>query len=274
MIGQHINANDEGRDMAKTAETATIAQQWEHRSIRRFTNEAVDLALLKQIREVADRTATSMGMQMASVVRVTDTEIRQTFAAVTGQDYVAEAPELWVFLVDGHHNAAIYRQKTQKGASLGMGTFFQGFSDAVLMAQNVMNAVESAGLGGVFIGSILNDPARIAEALRLPRLVFPALAILFGKPAEKPTLKPRLPKAARFFENIYPTDEVLLADLESYDAAMRQYVDLRHPERTLPSFTEQVVPYLETRTKSRDALLLALKAVGFRIDVDTPEEAQ
>lgn len=246
-------------------EANVLAAQRGHRTIRRFTHEPVAPSQVAQIREVADRTATALGLQMASVIRVTDDALRNTFGEVTGQPYVAEAPELWVFLADVHRNATIVEKETGQKPTMGMGKFLSAYADALLMAQNVMNAVEALHLGGAFIGSIANDLMRIREALHLPTGTYPAIAVIFGHPEETPQQKPRMPKTMRFFENTYPVENPDEAALAHYDTEMQTYTDLRHPEHPISPFTQQVIRSFSDSADGRDALLLFLSQAGFSV---------
>lgn len=50
----------------------TISTQLNHRTIREFTDEAVPREVLDQLFDVAMRTPSSLGMQGASIIHVTD----------------------------------------------------------------------------------------------------------------------------------------------------------------------------------------------------------
>lgn len=64
--------------------------------------------------EVARSTASSRGLQLASIIRVTDSELKSRMAKVCNQGYVADAPELLVFIVDTHRAQRI-AEKDQVG---------------------------------------------------------------------------------------------------------------------------------------------------------------
>ncbi|WP_066924540.1 nitroreductase family protein [Murdochiella massiliensis] len=265
MKSTEVQERQQGRKMDP------LAAQHNHRTIRQFTDEPIDKMQIEEIKAVADRTASSMGLQMASVLRITDKSIRTVFGEVTGQPYVADAPELWVFVADLHRNATIVEQKTGKKPVIGMGKFMSAYADALLMAQNVINAVEALGLGGAFIGSIANDLSRIQQALHLPDGTYAAIAVIFGHPDQMPQQKPRMPKNMRFFENTYPTDDAHLGELDAYDEQMQAYTDLRHPEKTLPSFTDQAIRSLSGAEDGRDALLSFLSCSGFQVRLEDDE---
>lgn len=53
-----------------------VDRQLSHRTIREFTDQPVDGQTLATIYEVAMRTASSRGMQQASIIRVTDPQLK------------------------------------------------------------------------------------------------------------------------------------------------------------------------------------------------------
>ena len=153
----------------------------DHRTIREFTDQKVSEENLNIIFDSIMRTATSTGMQMASIIHVTDPEKKLEISKVCNQEYVARAPELLIFIVDNYRNNRIIKDTGQiVDRESDVDTFFQGYSDAILMAQNAMNIIESMGMGAVYLGSILNNPEKIIEILNLPPLTFPVLGIGFG----------------------------------------------------------------------------------------------
>jgi oxygen-insensitive NADPH nitroreductase len=89
------------------------------------------------------------------------------------------------------------------------------------MAQNVLLAAESLGLGGVFIGALRNDIEAVAEWVDLPEYCVPLVGLCLGYPDQDPPPKPRLPRDLMFFENRYVApDKNLVAQ---YDAELRDY---------------------------------------------------
>ena len=48
------------------------------------------------------------------------------------------------------------------------------------MAQNVVVAAESLGIGTVYLGSILNDIEKLCELLKLPKYTFPVVGLALG----------------------------------------------------------------------------------------------
>lgn len=245
-----------------------IQKQLSHRTIREFKDEKVPTEIFEQLMEVARRTATSTGMQASSIIRVTDPEIKKKISEVCKQEYVARAPELLIFIVDQYRNWQIAKEKDcHKESIRDMDRFFASFTDACLAAQNVVNAVESLGLGSVYLGSILNDPERICEVLELPELTFPVVGLGIGYPNQEPQLKPRMDMKYRVFENGYSRFDNYLDELRGYDEEMTTYYDLRDANRRVDSFSNQVVTRLENVIPKRKEMLNVVRKMGFKFNL-------
>lgn len=237
-----------------------------HRTIREFTNEKVDEEVLDKIIEGTLRTATSTGMQRSSIVIVTDEEKKKQISEVCNQEYVARAPQLFIFIIDAYRNRKIYEEKEGPiNPKNDVDNFFQGYSDAILMAQNCNNLVESFDMGAVFLGSILNDLEKIIEILALPELTLPVLGLAFGHPNEKPQLKPRIPRKYRVFENTYKKEESYLTSLKDYDEEMTTYYDLRDKNNRVDSFSNQVVTKNKNAREERGRLIEVARKNGFKL---------
>ena len=246
---------------------STIEHQLNHRSIREFKDEPVSNELLGEFIEVIRRTASSTGMQTSSVIRVVDKEKRSQIAKVCNQDYVARAPELFVFIVDSYRNNRIAEETTGEvyEASGDMDRFLQGWTDSVLAAQNLTNAIESEGLGAVYLGSVLNDTEEMIKILGLPKFTFPVLAVAFGYPNQEPQLKPRMDMGLRLFEDSYVIFEDYAEEIEAYDEEMQTYYDLRDANNRVDSFSAQVVSRLKNANPKRTGLLKVAEEQGFKL---------
>jgi nitroreductase len=84
-----------------------------------------------------------------------------------------------------------------------------GTQDAAYMAENMVIAAESLGLGSCFLGMVPYFANRIAKEYKLPPRVFPLVQLVMGYPAEEFPPRPRFPLAFTLFEDEYPslTDE-------------------------------------------------------------------
>ncbi len=79
-----------------------------------------------------------------------------------------------------------------------------GIQDAALMAENMVVAGRSLGLGSCFLGGALWRADKIAEKYDLPKRVFPLVQLVMGYPAENPPPRPRYPLEFTLFEDKYP----------------------------------------------------------------------
>ncbi|MFB0917555.1 MAG: NADPH-dependent oxidoreductase [Clostridiaceae bacterium] len=243
----------------------TIDLQVNHRTIRDYKEEGLREEDLKTLLEVARRTASSSGMQAASIIRVTSVEMKKEFAKICRQKYVEKVPELLIFVMDQYRNNNLAKET---GAEFhhgdDMDKFFQGFTDASIMAQNVVVAAESLGYGTVFFGSILNDPEKTIKLLNLPKLTFPVVGLGIGMPNQEPQLKPRMDMEFRVFENGYVRhDGEYLKLLEDYDQEMTTYYDLRESNSRSDSFSKQAVAKMTNSIPERADIMNAIVAQGF-----------
>lgn len=241
-----------------------VKRQLEHRTIREFKDENIPAEVFTQLMEVARRTASSTGMQACSIMRIIDPSKRKKIAEVCGQEYVARAPELLIFIVDAYRNYRIAKEKNSpaEGAN-DMDRFFSAFTDACITAQNVVNAAEALDLGAVYLGSILNDPSRICEILELPELTFPVVGLGIGYPNQNPQLKPRMDMELRVFEDRYVPYDDYLNKIKAYDKEMTTYYDLRNANRRVDSFSDQVAARLSATMPKRQEILNFIRDQGF-----------
>lgn len=226
---------------------STIETLLTRRTIRAFTDAPVSEETREILELTAQQAPTSSFNNAWSAIRITSKDLAREIAAIGKQTYIAQAPLLYVFVVDMHRNERIAQEK---GVSAEENTAFseqysynQSHDDAVLALHAMQTAAESLGLGAVVLGSILNDMPRLIELMHLPNLVFPVLGLAIGTPDQTPALKPRMSRNQQFFENNYPEDsatESLTDDLADYDTAVHQYYDLRDTKKPVARFTDQI----------------------------------
>lgn len=243
-----------------------IRTQLNHRTIRKFKTTPVGPELLELILDVANKTASAMCLQHFSILRITDPGLKSKIADISGQAYIADMPELFVFLVDLYRNSLIAKEAGLDTYLNSMHSFLSASSDALLAAQNVNLAAESLGMGGVFLGSPLWKIEEFIEVLDLPMYTFPILAYGFGYPDEEPRMKPRMAGEFKFFENKYPALNGIKDNLKDYDREMGTYVDLRNPGKPLRPFTEQVAQLSTLLNSKQPRMMEALKKQGFCVE--------
>ena len=234
----------------------TIRTLTAHASVRDFTAEPVSPEDLTAVMEAARAASSSCFLQQVSVIRVTDVEKRRAFAELSGgQRHVVTAPEFWVFCADLARDVAL----VPDAATGWTEQLVAATLDLGIMAQSAMTALESLGLGGVFVGGIRNGIEKADELLSLPRHVVPLLGLAFGHPAVKNGVKPRLPLSVLFSENVYrPATDEAIAD---YDRLMRDYYRNRPRGAKDVAWSETIEPIM-TR-EQRPFVLAFLQKKGW-----------
>lgn len=93
---------------------------------------------------------------------------------------------------------------------------------------------------------------------------------MFGEPAQKPQLKPRMPMELRTFENAYAEGDegTYLQTLKDYDSEMTSYYDLRDANRRVDSFTDQLTRVMERSYPERRRVVQAIADQGFDLALD------
>jgi len=194
-----------------------------HRSVRAYSERAIDEALLARCLRAAQSSSTSHHVQAYSLLRVRHAPTRRELAALCGgQAHVERAPAFWAVCVDQRRLELAARQHGRPFVQ-SFESFLAGAIDAALYAQSLALALEAHGLGLCFIGGLRNEVGRVAALLELPRGVFPLFGLCAGHPAEEPPARPRLPLAAIVHEERCASEEELRAQLALYDEEMRAY---------------------------------------------------
>lgn len=127
------------------------------------------------------------------------------------------APLLFTVCVDAHRHEQVMAKRGWQMAMNDLSLLFFGVQDASLMAENMVIAAESLGLGSCFLGGAPYRAEAIIREYRLPRRVFPLVQLTMGYPSEDPPPRPRYPMEFTFFEHEYPE-----FDDEAVDEAMAE----------------------------------------------------
>lgn len=117
------------------------------------------------------------------------------------------APLLFTICVDSHRLERIMARRKWRMLTNDLSLLFFGIQDAALMAENMVIAAESLGLGSCFLGETPYRAETIIAEYKLPPRVFPLVQLAMGYPAEDPPPRPRYPLAISLFEDEYPEFE-------------------------------------------------------------------
>lgn len=235
-----------------------------HRSIRKFTDQAIAPELFEDLITAGQAAATSSFLQGSTIVRVADNEKRRLIAELAGgQRYVESAAEFMVFCAD-LKRAGNYCKEYGKAFD---GDFTEHFIiatvDVALMAQSLVTAAESVGLGICYIGGIRNNPALVSELLQLPQGVYPVFGLCLGYPDQNPETKPRLPVSVILKQEVYNEAGDKEAITE-YDEQIREYYKTRTGGGHGISWSEQVAELLSEKSRPHMKEFLASQGFKFR----------
>jgi len=145
-------------------------------SIRRFKEKEVEEEKIKKILELANLSPSAGNLQARRVVIVKDKEIKEKICqAALGQDFIVEAPVVFVVCADLEESAQKYGRRGQELYSI---------QDATIFASYLQLAVTSLGLVSCWVGAFNED--EISEILKLAKEIKPIAIIPVGEPEEKP----------------------------------------------------------------------------------------
>lgn len=162
-----------------------------HRSIRRYTGRRPSKETMRTIVRAGQQAP--FASQMYSVLLSKDRSTNPF-----------HAPLLFTICVDSHKFELMMAERGWEMVTNDLTILLFGIEDALLMAENMVVAGGSMGLGSCFLGSAMYEADRIAEELSLPRRVFPIVQLAMGYPAENPPPRPRYPLGFTLFEGSYP----------------------------------------------------------------------
>jgi len=181
---------------------AIIEAMLRRRSIRSFTDEEPTRAVIETVIRAGQQAP--FAAQLGSVLLKRDRSANPF-----------RAPLLFTVCVDVHRMERVMAARGWRRVMCDLSTLLLGVQDAAYMAQNMVQAAESLGMGSCFLGGAPYYAARIAKEYALPPKVFPLVQLAMGYPAEAPAIRPRYPIEFSLFENRYPE-----FDRPSIDRAM------------------------------------------------------
>ena len=194
------------------------------------------------------------------------------------------APLLFTICVDLHKIELIMKRRNWKIVSNDLFALIFGIQDATLMAENMVTAGESLGMGSCFLGAAPYKADKISKQYRLPKRVFPLVQLAMGYPAENPPPRPRYPLEFVLFEDSYPdlSDEMVEQAMKQMDDGYLAQDYYRRGQSLISlvgereekfdydtySWTEHISRKWGQWHRSTRELLDQLKQCGFNIGVD------
>ena len=248
----------------------TKKQIADHRSVRKYSSEAVSDAVLSQILEAGICASNTGNMQLYSMIVTRDADLRkQLWEVHFKQNMVLQAPVHICFCADVNRFSKWCRARKAEPAYENMLWFCNAAIDATLASQNVALAAQSFGLGICYLGTAIYNASRIVEILKLPKGVIPVTAMVMGYPDENPPLTGRLPLEAVVHYETY-TDynndvlDRLYKKLEDSEQTS-QLLKINEKETLAQVFTEKRYTKKDNEAFSQ-AYIKTLKQQGFLFD--------
>ncbi len=241
-----------------------------HKTIRKYSEQPVDDALLNEVLNAGTRASTTGNMQVYSIVVTRDDAMKAVLSPTHfNQPMVKEAPVVLTFCADYNRFNKWCRQRDAEPGYDNFLSFFTAAIDALLVAQNVCVAAEAKGLGICYLGTVTYNADRIIDILKLPRGVVPVATVTLGFPAEEPPLTDRLPLEAVVHQETYK--DYLPEDIDRFYSPKealdenRQFVTENNKETLAQVFTDVRYKKADNEHFSR-VFLQVLKQQGFLED--------
>lgn len=149
------------------------------------------------------------------------------------------------------------------------------------MAENMVTAAESLGLGSCFLGAVPYLAQEIIEEYHLPKRVFPLVGLAMGYPLTNPPVRPRYPLQFSLFEGKYPefSEQEITQAIQVMDEGYLSQDYYRKANYMIPldglreetytfddySWTEHISRKLGLWQKSPKSILAAFEKCGFTI---------
>jgi nitroreductase len=151
------------------------------RSVRAFTDKAVDAQSVKKIIDSVMLAPSAGGLQAYKIYLVRDKANLDALGfAAYGQECVPAASIALVFTADQKRSAAKYEER---------GFEFYSIQDATIAAAYSQLAATALGLASVWVGGF--DPLEVSRLVKAGEYEVPVAIIPIGHPAESPERTPR-----------------------------------------------------------------------------------
>ncbi len=208
-----------------------------HRSIRSFTPQDIDDALLNDLLMPGLRSSSAGNMQTWSVIVTRDEAVKRRMVDLhNDQPMILEAPVLLTFCADVFRMREWIRVNNSKQGFDDFLGFLTGTVDAIVAAQTICLAAESLGLGICYLGTTWWAADQIIDLLALPKGVFPVTGVVLGYPAEDPPLRDRLPLEVMVHQEQYrrlSDEEIREAHAEREQIAWARYTAIESVAKKL-----------------------------------------
>lgn len=199
-----------------------------------------------------------------------------------------KAPLFFLILFDCHRYETVMAARGWKLAMDDLSLLVFGIQDASYMAQNMVIAAESLGMGSCYLGVYPFIASAMQQRYALPDRVYPVVGLAMGYPDEDAPIRPRYPLPFHLYEGKYPdlTDEMVAEAMRVMDDGYLAQEYYRKANAMIPlhgkkeeTFTYDTYSWTEHISR-KGALYTDMKMrpsfekVGFKIPDEGGDELQ
>ena len=232
-------------------------------SFRKFTSQKVDDGLLKEMLTKAARTSTCGNMQLYSVVITKDEDVKKKLGpAHFCQPAFVNAPVILTFCADYNRFTKWCEHNNATPGYDNLESFMSASVDTIALAQTFSLLAEEAGLGLCYLGTTTYNPKQVAEALNLPKLVFPVVTLALGYPEGEPELTDRIAVDGFIHEQQYhdyadadidkifaykddiPANKAFVEENKKQNLA-QVFTDIRYTKKDNEFFSKQLLDFIK-----------------------------
>ena len=232
------------------------------RTVRRYSEREVTDELLNRMLEEAAHAPTTGNMQLYSVIVTRGEEAKQALApAHFNQPQVMGCDVVLTFCADFNRFSRWCENRDAEPCYDNLQSLVAAVLDTAVFAQQFNTIAELNGIGCCMLGTTTYNADKIAEVLKLPKLVVPVITLTVGYPAEDPCDAGRLPVESFIHQgryHDYASDDIdrFYAEKEARSDS-RQFVvengkttlaqvftDVRYPRSNNELFSEKFAQFL------------------------------
>ncbi len=158
----------------------------ERKSVRSFKNKPVEEGKIRGIVEAINSAPSAGNLQAYRVFYTTKKEIISKIAEACWQEWIEEAPVVFVFFADPKISGAKYGER---------GRALYSIQDATIACAYAQLQASSLGLGACWVGAF--DDTKIKEIFAARELI-PVAVLPVGYPNEKPSPREKKNRAVEF----------------------------------------------------------------------------
>jgi len=151
------------------------------RSVRAYTREEVSEEDVERLIEAARWAPSAGNIQPWEFVIVTNAETKRRLSdAALHQTFIEEAPVVIIVCADVARSSWGYGSR---------GTNLYCLQDTAAATENMLLAAQALGLATCWVGAFHED--EVARVVNTPRNLRPVAIVPVGRPAEKPSARPK-----------------------------------------------------------------------------------